>query len=70
MPELEIEEVETNTTRTIKSNPYPNRTTKGVHNRKAPKNFEWNDLNIKAYKDIDIEVPEHIAGQRRDFLLK
>ena len=58
------------TTNVIKSNPYPNRTTKGVKQRKEPKGFEWNDLSIQAYKDIDIEVPEHVGRWEKLFLSK
>jgi hypothetical protein len=54
----------------IQSNPYPNRTTKGVHQRKEPKNFEWNNLSIKAYQDIDIEVPETLCRWEKLFLSK
>ena len=51
----------------IVSNPYPNRTTKGVHTRKEPK-IEWNDLSIKAYQDIGIEVPESLCMFEQRFL--
>jgi hypothetical protein len=50
--------------------PFPNRTTKGVQERKAPENFEYNNLDVKAYKDIDIEVPEHVGRWERRFLLQ
>jgi hypothetical protein len=50
--------------------PFPNRTTKGVHIRKEPANFEYNNMDVQAYNDIDIEVPEHVGRWERRFLSK
>jgi hypothetical protein len=61
-----MSEVETET-KTI-SYKHPTRTTKGVHVRKEPKGFEYNNLDVKAYKDIDIEVPETVGRWERRFL--
>jgi hypothetical protein len=49
---------------------HPTRTTKGVHIRKAPEGFEYNSRSVKAYKDIDIEVPENVQMFERRFLAR
>ena len=58
---------ETETTNVIKSR-NPTRTTKGVSTRKEPKDFEWNDLSIKAYTDLDLEPPERLGMFQKRFL--
>jgi hypothetical protein len=56
-------------TKTI-SYKHPTRTTVGVHTRKAPEGFIWNDKSIQAYKDIGIEVPENLCMFQKRFLAK
>ena len=36
---------------------HPGRTSKGVKQRQVP-NIEYNNLDEKAYSDLDLEVPE------------
>ena len=54
-------------TKTITSR-NPTRTTKGIPTRKEPKGFEWNNLSIKAYQDIDMEVPGNLCQFEKRFL--
>ena len=56
-------------TKTI-SYKHPTRTTVGVHTRKGPEGFIWNDKSIQAYKDIGIEVPENLCMFQKRFLAR
>ena len=55
-------------TKTIKYKP-PGRTSKGVPTRQVPQ-IEWNDRDIKAYQDLDLEVPETVGRWENRFLSK
>jgi hypothetical protein len=47
----------------------PNRTQVGVPQRQIPK-IEYNDKDIKAYEDLDLEVPETVGRWEKRFLSK
>jgi len=46
----------------------PTRTTKGVPKRKEPAKFEYNNMDVKAYLDLDLPVPETVGRWERKFL--
>jgi hypothetical protein len=46
---------------------HPTRTSKGVRQRQIPK-IEYNDKDVKAYQDLDLEVPDHVGMWERRFL--
>lgn len=48
---------------------HPTRTQVGVHTREEPK-IIWNDKSIKAYQDLDLEVPETLCMFEKRFLSK
>ena len=48
---------------------HPTRTQVGVHTREEPK-IIWNDKSIKAYLDLDLEVPETLCMFEKRFLSK
>lgn len=48
----------------------PTRTTVGIHTRKAPEGFIWNDKSIQAYKDIGLEAPENLCMFEQRFLAR
>jgi hypothetical protein len=46
----------------------PTRTTKGVPKRKEPSKFEYNNMDVKAYLELDLPVPETVGRWERKFL--
>ena len=55
-------------TKTIKYK-HPNRTQVGVRTREVPK-IEYNDKDVTAYTDLDLEVPETVGRWEKRFLSK
>ena len=45
----------------------PGRTSKGVKQRQVP-DIIYNDRDVKAYQDLDLEVPEHVGRWEKRFL--
>ena len=48
---------------------HPNRTQVRVHTREVPK-IEYNDKDVKAYEDLNLEVPDTVGRWERRFLSK
>ena len=60
-----MSETETET-KTI-SYKHPGRTKKGIQTRQIPK-IEYNDRDVQAYLDLDLEVPETVGMWEKRFL--
>ena len=54
------------TEKTIKYK-HPGRTSKGVPTRQVPK-IEYNNKDVTAYTDLDLEVPETVGRWEKRFL--